>query len=171
MKKIIFLLIPLGIFTNTYALPPSQNIIGSCLKVEAKNGVKLVAIPNNESYQEDNYKNGYSADFMTFQGKDIGYASKKNQHAVLYNKELFPIDKAQNIETSKSTIPPTKINPDLADWLLISENGNRFLCITDNFPGMGRSGSYQNVRYAYLLSLTGKKELYFTAGDIRDKHF
>jgi hypothetical protein len=52
----------------------------------------------------------------------------------------------------------------LADWSLIQENGKQYLCVSDQFDGVGRSGSFQKARYGYLLETAKKGRLFFFDG-------
>jgi len=127
--------------------------------------VHLTPIPTNESIDEDDYKPGYKATFFQYEGKEIGYAQSTASNALIYDGTLYRTSAATRLLTGKHE--PVEINPNLAMWLLLSEGKDRLLCVSDTLGGLGRSGSYQNVRYAYLLSLSSPRHLYFALGDIR----
>lgn len=54
--------------------------------------------------------------------------------------------------------------PSLADWSMVMDGKERYLCVSFNFEGLGRSGNFQNVRGGYLLSISpakGSQRLFF----------
>jgi len=147
------------------AAEPSNDVLFSCLSGSAVSSlVRVEPIPTDRINEEDGYKSGYDANFFEFRGKDIGYATKGDSEAIIYGGKLYLIKDAQIIADREVALSPININ--LSDWLLVHVKGSDFLCVSDNFEGLGRSGSFQKVRYGYLLSLDKSKKLYFTVNNV-----
>lgn len=165
MKRAL-VLCGLFVVSAAYAAAPSDALIYSCMSASAVSPlVRVTQIPTNESIDEDDYKPGYKATFFQYKGKDIGYAKGARSNALIYNGVLYRTSAATRLLERKDGL--VDVNPNLAAWLLLSEGRNRFLCVSDTLDGLGRSGSYQNIRYAYLLSLSSPRRLYFALDDIR----
>jgi hypothetical protein len=165
MNRVVLLC---GLFVScmAHAAKPSDALIYSCMSATpVTQVVRLTSIPTNQSIDEDEYKPGYTATFFQYKGKDIGYARSAASNALIYDGALYKTGTATRLLTGDDK--PVEIDPNLAAWSLISEGRDRFLCVSDTLGGLGRSGSYQNVRYAYLLSLSAPRHLYFALDDIR----
>jgi hypothetical protein len=63
-------------------------------------------------------------------------------------------------------IKPGEFDPALAQWSIATEGAQQYFCVSFNFDGLGRSGSFQNVLGGYLLN-TRTKEMYFVVRDVR----
>ncbi|TDG06241.1 hypothetical protein E1N52_22040 [Paraburkholderia guartelaensis] len=164
--KGVLLLCGLFVASAAYAAAPSDALIYSCMSASSVSPlVHVKPIPTNESIDEDDYKPGYKATFFQYKGKDIGYARSAASNALIYDGILYQTSAATRL--LGGNVKPVEVNPNLAMWLLANEGKDQFLCVSDTLDGLGRSGSYQNVRYAYLLSLSSPRRLYFALDDIR----
>lgn len=153
----------LALVSATLFAAPSAGVISSCLKLESSSGVASVEIKINEIMQEDDYKLGYAAEYVTHDGVDIGFATSKRGGAILYKGRLWPIGRSTVLPGAEKVRRPT-VHVELAHWALLKDGERNYLCVTDAFDGVGRSGSFQKNRYAYILELTGKRVLYFAVG-------
>lgn len=151
------------------AVLPSRELLSTCLSAEATSAsVQLQAIPTNEVVSDDDYRRGYQAPYLIqVEGRDLGYAQKGESHALIYRKQVFPLRQATNISGKEGK--PVAFDPHLAEWLLVSQGNERFICVSFNFDGLGRSGRFQQVRGAYLLPANGPTRLLFTVGRIQAK--
>lgn len=153
------------------ATPPPQAVVDGCLAAKAKPGTRMIVVPTVESIENDDYRPGFRADFYRFRNLEIGYAQRGRRadnddiedDALLYAGVLYPLKNAIHPDSSGEPLP--RIDMNLSDWLLFAAGSTRYLCVSSNFGGLGRSGAYQNIRFAYLLSLGGRRQLYWFAGD------
>lgn len=153
MKRLL-VLVWVGLITAgcaTAQVPPSD-VIESCLQARATTkAVTVTPMPNNEVYRQDDYADGFNATYyFTFQGQDVGYAERGDEHALIVAGKLEPLSKARRMPGATSS--PPHFNPHLADWLFLSARGRDYICASFNFDGIGRSGSFQRVRGAYVIS-------------------
>lgn len=155
--------IALALISTALFAAPSANVISSCLETQARGGISSVEIRINEIIQEDGYKPGYTAEYVKHEGIDIGFATSPKGGAVLYMGKLWPINRSTLLPGVEKVSKPV-VHVELAYWALLEEGPKKYLCITDNFDGIGRSGSFQKSKYAYILELTGKRILYFIVG-------
>jgi len=152
------------VVSGVFAAEPSEAVVKSCLRGEAvSTKVSYRALPNQEVLSQDNYKPGYNAIYyVEIGGNEIGYAEGVNKQAIIYADRLYPLESAIVIKSDGIQLKATQFNPNLAEWGQIREQKNHYLCVSFNFDGLGRSGSYQKVRGGYLLDM-GKRnrKLYY----------
>ncbi|MBV8646082.1 hypothetical protein [Paludibacterium sp.] len=142
---------------------PSANVINSCLQAQAQGNVSATEIPTHEIMQEDDYQPGYAANYIEFDGKDIGFATAKKGNAIVFDGKLWPTKLAVVLPGADKVKKPL-VHVELADWLMLNEGENQYLCVVDNFDGLGRNGSFQKYRYAYILQTGNKGGLFFSVG-------
>jgi len=168
MKKLTpVLLASLAASCMACAAQPDENLVKSCLQVEAV--VPFVSIKNfdaNEISQEEKYADGFDATYMfEYRGSEIGYAESENDQALIYSGKLYRLSRAIPLGGNHG-IKSGGFNPMLANWSIVREYYKRYLCVSFNFDGVGRSGDFQSVHGGYLLDTT-TKFLYFAVRDIR----
>ncbi len=161
--KCYLLLLGLLLVQHGYAAEPSRAVIYSCLiGYSMASTVHLDELPTNEILSEDDYKSGYSATYFHIKGKDIGYAEKTGSHGIIFAGNIYPATAAIPLLDTK--IVPSPFDPSLASWSMVTNGKERYLCVSFNFEGLGRSGNFQNVRGSYLLSILpakGSRQLFF----------
>lgn len=153
----------LWLVSLTALAAPSEDIVKSCLSSTAGGGVSRTAIETGSIYLEDDYQPGYRAEYLLYGGMEIGSAKSRRGDALLYRGRLYPLRRAVKLPQTRSRERPA-IQVALADWSLIRENGKQYLCVSDQFDGIGRSGSFQKARYGYLLETWKKGRLFFFDG-------
>lgn len=160
--SVLFALAP----TVTFALP-SGAVVKSCLASQAQSGVTVTEIPTTEIREEDAFRPGYAAEYTLFNGAQVGVATSSQGAAILYRGKLYPVAKATILSGAKAT-QPAEISVELASWSWLKEGKRQYLCISDNFDGIGRSGSFQKIRYGYLLEARKGGQLFYTNGVVGD---
>jgi len=70
---------------------------------------------------------------------------------LVWGQSVTPLKNATVLDKQASA--PSDFSPLLAEWALIRQDDQRFVCVNFNFDGLGRSGSFQKVRGLYLLSI------------------
>lgn len=153
------------------ATPPPQAVVDGCLSAKATPGTRMTLVPTAESNEDDDYVPGFRADIYRFRNTDIGYARRASRpdddgigdDALVYAGVLYPLKTAVQQGAKGERLP--RIDADLSDWLLVIAGSRRYLCVSSNFGGVGRSGVHQNIRFGYLLSLGGRRRLYWFVGD------
>ncbi|ADJ64205.1 hypothetical protein RC55_16095 [Herbaspirillum seropedicae] len=156
-------LLALFVLSTRVLAAPSEEVIKSCLSATAVDGVSLTAIETREIYLEENYRSGYQAEYLLFRGMEIGVARSQRGDALVYRGLLHPLRRATALPQTR-TKARQPIQVALAEWSLIRENGKQYLCVSDQFDGIGRSGSFQKARYGYLLETRKKGRLFFLDG-------
>lgn len=153
----------LWLVSLTALAAPSEDVVKSCLSSTARNGVSRTAIETGAFYLQDECQPGYQAEYLLSRGMEIGSAQSRRGDALLYRGRLYPLRRAVKLPQTRSRERPA-IQVALADWSLIRENGKQYLCVSDQFDGIGRSGSFQKARYGYLLETWKKGRLFFFDG-------
>jgi hypothetical protein len=152
-----------ALLSSTALASPSVAVVNSCLQTRVQVGVISTEIPNQEILKEDNYKLGYDAEYLVFEGKDVGFAIGKKGGAMLFDGKLWPT-KFVVVLPGAEKIGKPNIHVELANWSMLQEGGNKYLCAVDNFDGLGRSGNFQTYRYAYILRINHHKKLFLAVG-------
>lgn len=158
-----FLLL-LAISSGAVEAAPSKAAIYSCLLAySVAPSVQLAELPTSEINVEDDYKAGYDATFfIKVDGRDIGYAVKKNnQAAIIYSGNIYPLKAARRLLGIKEK--PSEFDPYLAEWSKVGDATGDYLCASFPTGALGQSGSFQKVRSGYLLPIDPKqtRALYF----------
>lgn len=156
-------LLVLFVLSTRVLAAPSEGAVRSCLSATSLGGASLTSIETREIYLEDNYRPGYQAEYLLFRGLVIGVARSLRGDALVYRGLLHPLRGATALPQTRTRAGQT-IQVALANWSLIRENGKQYLCVSDQFDGIGRSGSFQKARYGYLLETAKKGRLFFFDG-------
>lgn len=161
MKNVFLAFLIIAISRMASAHPPSELLVQSCLQYKAISpSTSVHPIDAHGIAEEDDYANGFNATYLfNYKGKDVGYAEGKNDQALIYTGELYRLSSATPLGDNHD-IKPNVFNPYLALWSIGQEEGKRYLCVSFNFDGLGRSGNFQKVHGGYLLD-TQSKTLYF----------
>lgn len=160
--KVLFALAP----AVAFALP-SGAVVKSCLASQAQPGVTVTEIPTTDISEEYEFRPGYTAEYTLFNGAKVGVTTSNQGVALLYRGKFYPVGKATILAGAKAT-QPAEIRVELASWSWLKEGGRQYLCVADNFDGIGRSGSFQKIRYGYVLEARSGGKLYYTNGVVGD---
>ena len=130
---------------------PTDDVVNSCLLARPTQSTVVVEVlPTQEILTQDDYRPGYNASYyFKVKGKDVGYAEHGGQDAIIFEGKLHPLRTAAPLSAAASM--PQAFSPSLADWLMVRGKEGQYLCVSFNFDGIGRSGSFQQVRAGYLL--------------------
>ena len=169
MKRLCLLLLSGLIAFNVSAKTPSKMVILSCLAAQAMSpSVKWRPIATDQIYSEEDYKDGFDATYYVISdGKQVGYAERGEEKAIIYGGRLFPLAQARMLPGFD--VRPTGLNPYSADWATVDDKSGSYLCISFPFGGLGQSGSFQKYRSAYLIAVDRNKargNLYGATGPI-----
>jgi hypothetical protein len=166
MKRLIFATVLLAISSIVFATPPSEQLVLSCLQDRsAVSSIVIQDLDTTKVIEEDDYSDGFNAPYyFEYKGGDVGYAERKDSKALIFMGKLYLLSSAISLGDNRG--PPTDFTPSLADWSIVTEGAQQYLCVSFNFDGLGQSGDFQNVHGGYLLN-TRTKDLYFSVRDIR----
>ncbi|MDN7486491.1 MULTISPECIES: hypothetical protein [Burkholderia] len=166
MKKIGLSVAIMAASCIGWAAPPGDGLVKSCLMAQSvSSSIAIQEINTQEVSQEDDYADGFNVSYVVkHEGVDVGYAEGKSTQALIYAGKLYRLSTAIPVGNN-SGIKPTAFNPALAEWSMATVGRQRYLCVSFNFDGLGRSGTFQHVHGGYLLNAkTG--DLYFVVRDV-----
>ena len=143
-----------------------MNVVDSCLQDKAQGHVGIMEIPIHAIFHENEYKPGYAAIYVDFNGKQVGFASSGSRGAIVFDGQLWLTEHAITLSGAEIIKKP-EVRVELADWSVLDEGENQYLCVSDNFDGLGRSGHFQKIRYVYILQTRNGHGLFFSVGTIR----
>lgn len=129
---------------------PSQEVTKSCLSaqsIDARAKYRAIAVHEISEAEDEDTKR---TEITIRDGKDefgIWQSSSKDSFGLVYNGKEIPLSSVERLSSEQAS----QFNPYLAKWGVITEGAKSYLCITFNFDGLGRSGSFQSVRGAYVI--------------------
>jgi hypothetical protein len=129
---------------------PSQEVTKTCVSAESTSArVKYTEIPVREIAETED-EDTKRTEITVHSGKDefgVWQSESPDSFGLVYNGKEIPLSSVARLSAEQ----PARFNPYLARWALIAEGNQSYLCITFNFDGLGRSGSFQTVRGVYLI--------------------
>jgi len=171
----ILLLIALSLVVlSVKAQAPPKLVLDSCLTLRAMSAkVSLVDINNTDIYEEEDQIEGRATFYQLHKGIRFGYVTDDRRgDEIVFGRRHMKIKSAIVIGKGR---PERLSRPELGFWAIIEAEGKRFLCVASTFDGIGRSGSFQNIHFAYILPVSHpqrkdtstKLDIFYTVGDIR----
>ena len=166
MKKIGLTVAVMAASGVGWAAPPGDGLVKSCLMAQSVSpSVAIQGINTHEVSQEDNYADGFNTSYVVkHDGSDVGYAEGKSAQALIYGGKLYRLSAAKSVGYNGG-IKPTAFNPALAERSMATVGRQRYLCVSFNFDGRGRSGTFQHVHGGYVLNAKAG-DLYFVIRDV-----
>ncbi|AVA33990.1 MULTISPECIES: hypothetical protein [Cupriavidus] len=169
MKQTLTLLAGIALSPLGIAQVPSS-VFDSCVLAEDYKTATYQEFTGDAVISDDEIP-GHLLLIYQHKGSGYGYASGTTNQP-----DLLVVGRQRvSILTAKRTgnERPEKIDPTQAIYGIVHYNARAYYCVASNFEGLGRSGSFQNIRVAYVapLSTSGKapkmSALYYTVRDIR----
>lgn len=147
------------------AATPSSQAIDACLKTESTRTAHYTEFSATNFNVEEDEDLQLTATTFKHRDQTLGLweTAKPKDFGLVYNTSKVTRNKVVAIGTDS----PMPFDPYTAQWGEVRHGRNRYLCITFNFPGLGQSGSFQNVRGLYLIDVGKPPKFYYTVGDIR----
>jgi hypothetical protein len=144
---------------------PSKQVVDSCLKTEAVRGAFYTRIsPATFTVDEDDSHKRTSIT-VAHQRHRLGIweSTESEDFGLVFNTSIIPLAKIIRIGSDA----PAAFTPYSVQWGEARDGKKSYLCITFNFPGLGESGSFQNIRGLYVIDVNKSPKFYYTVGDIR----
>ncbi|MGY6153066.1 hypothetical protein [Paraburkholderia graminis] len=167
MKKFVAAAFLAAMWSLGYGAPPDENLVKSCLLAQAfAPAVAIRSLNPHEVTQEGGYAAGFNATYMfRYRGANVGYAESNTDQALIFLNRLHKVSGAIPLGDNRG-IKRSAFDPTLAQWSVAKEGKQEFFCVSFNFDGLGRSGSFQNIHGGYLLN-TKTKQMYFVVRDVK----
>jgi hypothetical protein len=145
---------------------PTSQIIHSCLKTKSLGNAIYTDISPANFKVDDASEDKPTSTTLVYQRHTVGIweATESKNFGLVYDLAKIPSAKIIKLG-SESPAPFTAYT---ALWGEARFGKSIYLCITFNFPGVGESGSFQNVRGLYLIDMNKLPKFYFVAADIRE---
>lgn len=143
---------------------PSQDVTKTCVSAESTSArVKYAEVTVHEILEAED-EDTKRTEITVRSGSDkfgVWQSSSPDSFGLVYNGREIPLSSVARLSSEM----PVPFNPYLARWGLITEGVRSYLCITFNFDGLGRSGSFQNVRGVYLIDRADRNvRTFYTVG-------
>jgi len=149
-----------------------EPVVNSCISLESESKSVLYQELEDAGSLSDDVIPGYSVLIHRNDGHDYGYAASKrnSQDLLVVGRKKLPILSAKRVGRE----PPQRFDPTKAVYAIVDHAARRYFCVASNLEGLGRSGSFQNVRAVYVVPLTffrgkpGARALYYAVRDVRE---
>ena len=153
------------LWSSHVSASPSKAVVDTCLRTaDVHPKVHYQSWPVREINEFDNEERKRNELTMRFRGQSVGiWTSERQRWGIILNGQSVP---SQRIISLAKKSEPYEFDPRLAMLGEIRDGKNKYVCVTFNFDGIGRSGSYQNVRGAYLIEAAPELRVYYAAGNI-----
>lgn len=154
------------LWTTCAAATPGKDVIDTCLRAaDTYQHVKYESWPYDEINEIHDDGIGRNELAMRYRGQAVGkWTSKPRQ---TWGISLNGKDTAQaNIIRIDKKNQPYEFDPSKAMLGAIRAGARKYVCVTFNFDGIGRSGSHQDVGGAYLISAKPRQRVYYAVGNI-----
>lgn len=156
----------IALLCSSYAAAsPSKTAVDTCLRTaDIHPKVRYESWRFNKINQFDNEERKRNELTMRFRRQSVGvWTGEQQRWGIIFNGQSVPSQKI--IRLAKKS-KPYEFDPRLSMLGEIRDGKNKYVCVTFNFDGIGRSGSYQNVRGAYLIKAAPELRVYYAAGNI-----
>lgn len=141
----------LGLLSLSAVAQVPESIVRSCVLLESdETGVEYSEIDDRGTVSDDEIQ-GYSLFSYKHRGMVFGYATanKGSRDLIVIGNQKTPILQAKKLGPDR----PRRIDSSKAVYSIITKDKKSYFCIASNFDGLGRSGSFQNLRQAYVAPL------------------
>ncbi|MGN7102158.1 hypothetical protein ACTHR6_11135 [Ralstonia holmesii] len=162
----------LGLFSLNGIAQIPESIVRSCMLLESAGpDVDYAEIESTGTVSDDEI-HGYSVFSCVRHGVTFGYATanKGSRDLIVVGDRRIPISQAKRLGRDR----PQRIDSSKAIYSILTKGHKSYFCIASNFGGLGRSGSFQNVRQAYIAPLkvahsaSSMEAVYYGLRDIRN---
>lgn len=170
MKRLVALFF--GLFSLNALAQIPESVVRSCMLLESSGpDVEYSELDSNGTISDDEIP-GYSLFSYARHDQIFGYATanKGSRDLIVVGATRVPISRAKRIGTDR----PQRIDSSKSVYSILTKAHKNYFCIASNFGGLGRSGSFQNVRQAYIAPLkvvhgtSSMEAVYYGVRDIRN---
>lgn len=167
-----FIALFFGLFSLNALAQIPESVVRSCMLLESSGpDVEYSELESSGIISDDEIL-GYS--LFSYARHDVifGYATanKGSRDLIVVGAMRVPISRATRLGRDH----PQRIDSSKAVYSILTKAHKNYFCIASNFGGLGRSGSFQNVRQAYIAPLkvvhkaVSMEAVYYGVRDIRD---
>ena len=149
--KILLAGLALGAFYTLACARPSAAVIESCLHTTSKSPrVRYTPIATNTFQVIEDEDAGKIQTVLRTGSDTVGTweAKKPAAFGLVFNGRETRLENVIRLDKNEA---PAEFSPYEAMWGVAREGGKSYICATFNFDGLGKSGSFQNVRGLYLI--------------------
>jgi len=148
-----------------------DSVVDSCVLLEGVDAsVQYKEIGGIGAFRDDEIP-GYSLLNYDWRGVEYGCATSQrgSRDLIIVGRHRLPIGNATPIGEER----PAPLDSAQAAYSVVRYQDHDYYCVASNFEGLGRSGSFQNVRQTYIAPLVARRGsprmhgLYYAVRDIR----
>ncbi|MCT7326057.1 hypothetical protein [Ralstonia mojiangensis] len=147
-----FIALFFGLFSLNALAQIPESVVRSCMLLESSGpDVEYSELESTGTISDDEIP-GYSLFSYARHDQIFGYAAanKGSRDLIAVGTMRVPISRAERLGRER----PQRIDSSKAVFSILTKAHKDYFCIASNFDGLGRSGSFQNVRQAYIAPLT-----------------
>lgn len=166
--KILIAGLLIATFSAQTSAAPGAAIVDTCLRTESTS-LDIIYSPIKAASFEviEDKPIGTTTTLLRYETDSVGTWERAMPptFGLVFNGRKTPLARVVRLDKKKAL---ETFNPYEAIWGLARDDKGSYICATFNFDGLGKSGSFQNVRGLYLIE-RGKhaRGVFYTYGDIR----
>lgn len=168
--KILFAVLLLSVPAAQAVARPSPAVVDACLRTESVLPKVRYNSITADAFQVTEDEDEGKVDITLQYGPDtvgIWEVKKVKLFGLVFNGKETPLTRVTRLDKRQS---PVAFNPYEAMWGEVREGNKSYICATFNFDGLGKSGSFQNVRGLYLIDRHIRPgDTFYTLGNIAIK--
>jgi len=165
MQTRLFLLTLTLVSTTAVAQPPRE-VVEACVRTDSvRSAARYTDIPAHHFSETQEDGTDYVTTTIRYEKEEIGIWERPTarQSGLVYNGREVSLDDVTRLSGER----PEPFNPYLAMWGIVKSGARAYVCITFNFDGLGRSGSFQSVRGVYLFERHARRfRPFYTVGRV-----
>lgn len=163
--KLLLAALCLAVLAEQAGAKPSANVVDACLRTVSESpNVRYTPIPAAAFHVTEDEEAGKTDTTLRHGPDKVGTWEIKKPRAfgLIFNGRETPLERVTRLD---KRIVPEAFNPYEAIWGEAREGSKSYICATFNFDGLGKSGSFQNMRGLYLIERTARSRATFYTSD------
>lgn len=163
--KPLFAAVVLSSLATASCAAPSKGVIDACGRAASDTPKVSYAEIAANAFEVTEDEDAKKTETVLHHGKDtVGVWEVKEPKAfgLLFNGKEIPLGRVSRLDREQA---PESFNPYEAVWGAVREGKRSYICAAFNFDGLGKSGSFQDVRGVYVIERqTRPAKVYYTVG-------
>ena len=145
---------------------PGPGVVDACLRTTSESPAVGYTPMATDAFQVTEDAEAGKIDITVRIGPDLvgtWEVAKTNAFGLVFNGRQIPLARVTRLDKRKV---PAGFNPYEAMWGEAHQGNKSYICVTFNFDGLGKSGSYQNIRGVYLIERGARPgSTFYTSGN------
>jgi hypothetical protein len=157
----------MGVLNMHANATPRSAVVNACLRTASEStDIRYTLIEAGAFEVMEDISSRKTVTILRHENDAVGIwqRGKAATFGLFFNGEEIPLMQVIRLDKENA---PSSFNPYEAIWAIARDGKKSYICATFNFDGLGKSGSFQNVRGVYLIERSKHaKGPYYKVGNI-----